>query len=135
MNRQAAREFLRELTEAGVEIRSLGTDILCRPVGAMTDSQRRMARHLRDDILVELEARRDPLTCAVIETFEGLITLESEWPTETARFREPGFGFTSCHSCRGRSWWRLRSGGTPVCERCHPSPYPDTAVERWKLGT
>lgn len=35
-----------------------------------------------------------------------------------------------CYLCDGGRYWRLRSGGPWVCERCHPPGPPDALIER-----
>ncbi len=38
-----------------------------------------------------------------------------------------------CSLCHGRSWWRLKTGGPPVCAQCHPCIYSDDRVEYWEV--
>jgi hypothetical protein len=87
-------------------------------------------------ITIRLDERGplDAFTEAVVQLFDGEVVPESEW-AETALFLEPAEDRGRCGGCRGRAWWRLRSGGPAVCSRCHPSPYGDERIERWEVAS
>lgn len=75
-----------------------------------------------------------PFTARVLDLFAGEIVPEAEW-AETVPLAEPARTLDSCRWCGSRTWWRLKPGGPPVCERCHPCTYPAEQVERWGVAS
>ena len=123
-------ELLTDLRERGIEIRPLNGRIRFRPKSAMTPDLAERIDRLRCEIIANYEAVQDPFTVAVMRAFGGEVVNDASWPSETAPFHEPPVEPDRCRGCRGRRWWRRRAGGPRACERCHPCPYPDDAVER-----
>ena len=127
-----ARVLLAELAERGIEFRLDGDRIIYHPASALGPDHADRVRAVRSDVVRELEARQDLPTAAVLDLVDGEIVPEMEW-TEVAPFTEPDRDLASCPGCRGRSWWRLRSGGPPVCARCHPPFHDEAQIERWEV--
>ena len=126
------RSVLTALASRGIELRLVGDEVRYRPIAAMTPDLAERVREVRDQVALELEARSDDFTAALLDAFDGDVVAADE-RFETAPLFEPATDLGRCPSCRRGAWWRLRGGGPQVCERCHPCPWGDDAIERWEV--
>jgi hypothetical protein len=58
------------------------------------------------------------------------VAFPSETDDERGRPETQGTPAPGCRACGGTSFWVHRSGGAPVCRRCHP-PQSTLIVGRW----
>lgn len=133
MKPSAVTHLLREVAALGIELRLNGDAIRYWPREAMPEALAARLRAHREEVALVLQARRDPLVAAVLDTFNGdLVENPSPW-SGIGAWREGTIGAETCRVCGSRSWWRRKGGGPQVCERCHPCPYGPEHVERWEV--